>query len=90
MPRAWVHPMKHLVRVVNTDGSSTIKPMAWQQPGPSLKITTLFLSEDHLTNEAYTGAPSKAKPKVGRRARFENRFAFNKTQAPTSKGDGPK
>ncbi len=66
--------MQHLVRIVNTNGASTITVIPWQQPKPSMRILTVFMENDHLTSELYTGKPSKA-PKVGRRARFENRFS---------------
>lgn len=66
--------MQHLVRVVNTNGASTVIVVPWQQPVPGLRVTTKFLEVDHLNSEFFTGKPSKA-PKAGRRAQFENKFA---------------
>lgn len=78
MPKAGIHPMLHMTRIVLTNGASYMLPMAWQRPTAGLQITTKFLDEDYLTHEAYTGKPSKLSKKVGRRARFENRFAEKK------------
>lgn len=74
MPKPGIHPMMHMVRVVLTNGASVMMPMAWQRPYPGLQITTKFLEVDYLTHENYTGVPSKSSKRVGRRARFENRF----------------
>eukprot|EP00171_Calliarthron_tuberculosum_P012100 IDg12100t1 len=82
MPRPWLHPMQHLVRIVHTNGSSVIVPISWQQPGPGLRITTKFLEVDYLTHEKFTGKPTKAK-KIGRRAQFENKFAAKPQTQPT-------
>lgn len=74
MPRAGIHPMLHRVRIVLTNGASYILPMAWHRPYPGLEVTTKFMTEDYLTHERFTGVENKAKAKVGRRARFENKF----------------
>lgn len=75
MPRPGIHPMLHLTRLVLTDGSSYMVSTAWQLPKPGLQITTKILEEDYLTHESYTGKPSKLSKKLGRRAKFENKFA---------------
>lgn len=64
-----------MTRIVLTNGASYMVPTAWQLPKPGLQVTTKILQEDYLTHEAYTGKPSKLSRKVGRRARFENRFS---------------
>lgn len=74
MVRSWVHPMKHLVRIVHTDGSSVFLPVAWQRPRPGLEVTTYFMDQDFMSQEVFTGKPARAK-KEGRRAQFENKFA---------------
>lgn len=74
MPRAWVHPMKHIVRIVHTDGSSVFLPVAWQRPRPGLEVTTYFMEQEFMSQEVFTGKPARAKM-AGRRARFENKFA---------------
>lgn len=74
MGRPWLHPMQHVVRVVYSNGASSLMVVPWQQPTTGLRVTTKFLQSDHLTAEPYTGVASRA-PKQGRRARFEKRFA---------------
>lgn len=74
MPRPGIHPMMHMVRVVFGNGSSCMMPMAWQRPAAGLEVTTKFLDVDFLTVEQFVGAGNRHSRKVGRRARFENRF----------------
>lgn len=65
--------MRHLVRVVLSNGASYMTAMAWRRPNPGLEVTTTFLTEDYLNHERFTGVKSKKK-KIGRRAAFENKF----------------
>lgn len=74
MARPGIHPMRSLVRIVFTNGASTVTSLAGQRPYPGLSIATKFLENDFFTDERYTGIPSKSKQKIGRRAQFENRF----------------
>ena len=86
MPRPWLHPVKNLVRIVYTNGSSIVMPLAWQRPQLGLKITNRFLTEDYLSHEKFTGARSKTSVKVGRMAKFENKFVLpEKPQKPSDK-----
>lgn len=72
MPRAGIHPMRHIVRHVLSDGSSVFTQMAWMRPYPGLDITTIFHETNHFKPDpSERNAPVK---KIGQRARFENRF----------------
>lgn len=75
MPRAGIHPMRSLVRVVLTNGASINMQLAYQTPYPGVQVTTKFLEVDHLTHENFTGTPSRLSRKVGQRAKFENKFS---------------
>lgn len=77
--------MLHMVRVVLSNGASLEMPMAWQEPlsrtaqrgprGAADIVATRFLEVDYTNHERFTGVPSRsARSKLGRRAKFENRF----------------
>lgn len=80
-----LHPMRHLVRIVLTNGATFMVEAPWQRPYPGLELTTKFLQLDYLTSEVFTGVQN-TKPKVGRRAQFENKFkgAPDAASSPTS------
>lgn len=81
MPRKGIHPLVQLVRIVYSNGSSVIAPRAWAarpdpRADPTAVVATIFLETDRLNHEAITGVAGRgARANVGRRARFENKFA---------------
>jgi ribosomal protein L31 len=78
--RKGIHPMMHMVRVVLSNGASYYRPMAWQLPvSRKGEIPTKFLEVDYINHEAYTGVPSRNSRRLGRRAKFENKFVTSPT-----------
>lgn len=88
MARPGIHPMLNVVRIVLSNGASYFVPMAWQRPSAGLAVTTKFLDNDYTNSERYTGIPGRSSKKVGRRARFENKFAVPGSTSTPGPGSG--
>jgi ribosomal protein L31 len=85
--RKGIHPMMHIVRVVLSNGASYYRPMAWQLPVTRKgEIPTKFLEVDYINHEAYTGVPSRNSRRLGRRAKFENKFVTSPTSGDVGEG----
>lgn len=94
MPRKGIHPMMQMVRVVYSNGASAFMPQAWQAPLSAVMrggkgweadvVATKFLETDRLNHESITGVASRSnRSKLGRRAKFENKFVADATAAAT-------
>lgn len=94
MPRKGVHPMLQLVRVVYSNGASVIQPAPWMVPlsaghAPTDVVATHFLEVDRLNHESITGVASRsARAKLGRRAKFENKFVADAPAPAPTGGKG--
>jgi ribosomal protein L31 len=93
MPRKGIHPMVHMVRIVMSNGASIFVQQSWQEPlsrviargkgGEAAVVATKFLEVDRTNHERFTGVPSRSnRDKLGRRAKFENKFVPGPTAVP--------
>jgi ribosomal protein L31 len=84
--------MMTMVRVVLSNGSSIMLPQAWQQPLSAVgrkdaALLTKFLDVDYTNHERFTGVASRSSKRVGRRAKFDNKFSSppaGTTSSPTT------
>lgn len=71
MPKRGIHPLRHRVRYVLTDGSTLIIPSALK---PNNR-TTYFLEEDQRSDPRYTGEEVEVKV-TEQISRFRQRYGF--------------
>lgn len=87
--RKGIHPMKHLVRIVLSNGASFTIPQVWQEPlsatlargpgGAAHVVKTKFLEIDETNAEVVTGKPMRAgRDRLGPKEKFENKFRSDK------------